>query len=235
MNLNIKENNNIPNHIAIVMDGNGRWAVNKKLDRYKGHEKGVEVVKEITESCLKLGVNFLTLYTFSNENWNRPVSEVLSLMSLFRKTLVKEINLIRDNDIKFKVIGDKSKLDLITRKEINSLEKETKDNKKMQLTLALSYGSRQEILFAVNKLLKNKKNKISMKDFTNSLYTNEIPDPELLIRTGYEKRLSNFLLWQIAYSEIFFINEYWPNFNKKMLKEIIDQYNSRERRYGKLD
>ena len=228
-------NNKIPNHIAIVMDGNGRWALNKKLDRFKGHEKGVKVVKEITESCLNLGVNFLTLYTFSNENWNRPASEVLSLMNLFRKTLVKEISLIKDNDIKFKVIGDKSKLDLLTRKKIDSLEKETKDNKKMQLTLALSYGSRQEIVSSINKLLKNKKNKISMEDFSKSLYTSKIPDPELLIRTGYEKRLSNFLLWQIAYSEIFFIDEYWPNFNKEMLKKIIDQYNSRERRYGKLD
>jgi undecaprenyl diphosphate synthase len=217
------------------MDGNGRWALNKKLDRFKGHEKGVKVVKEITESCLNLGVNFLTLYTFSNENWNRPPSEVLSLMNLFRKTLVKEISLIKDNDIKFKVIGDKSKLDLLTRKKIDSLEKETKDNKKMQLTLALSYGSRQEIVSSINKLLKNKKNKISMEDFSNSLYTSKIPDPELFIRTGYEKRLSNFLLWQIAYSEIFFIDEYWPNFNKEMLKKIIDQYNSRERRYGKLD
>jgi len=228
-------NNKIPNHIAIVMDGNGRWAINKKLDRFKGHEKGVEVVKEITESCLNLGVNFLTLYTFSNENWNRPPSEVLSLMNLFRKTLVKEISLIKDNDIKFKVIGDKSKLDLLTRKKIDSLEKETKDNKKMQLTLALSYGSRQEIVLSINKLLKNKKNKISIEDFSNSLYTSKIPDPELLIRTGYEKRLSNFLLWQIAYSEIFFIDEYWPNFNKEMLKKIIDRYNLRERRYGKLD
>ncbi len=228
-------NNKIPNHIAIVMDGNGRWAINKKLDRFKGHEKGVEVVKEITESCLNLGVNFLTLYTFSNENWNRPPSEVLSLMNLFRKTLVKEISLIKDNDIKFKVIGDKSKLDLLTRKKIDSLEKETKDNKKMQLTLALSYGSRQEIVLSINKLLKNKKNKISIEDFSNSLYTSKIPDPELLIRTGYEKRLSNFLLWQIAYSEIFFIDEYWPNFNKEMLKKIIGRYNLRERRYGKLD
>ena len=182
-------NNKIPDHIAIVMDGNGRWAINKKLDRFKGHEKGVKVVKEITEYCLNLGVNFLTLYTFSNENWNRPSSEVLSLMNLFRKTLVKEISLIKDNNIKFKVIGDKSKLDLLTR----------------------------------------------MEDFSKSLYTSKIPDPELLIRTGYEKRLSNFLLWQIAYSEIFFIDEYWPNFNKEMLKKIIDQYNSRERRYGKLD
>jgi len=228
-------NNKIPNHIAIVMDGNGRWATSKKLDRFKGHEKGVEVVKEITESCLNLGIDFLTLYTFSNENWNRPASEVLSLMNLFRKTLTKEINLIKDNNIKFKVIGDKSKLDLLTRKKIDSLEKETKDNKKMQLTLALSYGSRQEIISSINKLLKSKKNKINMEDFSNSLYTSKMPDPELLIRTGYEKRLSNFLLWQIAYSEIFFIDDYWPDFNKEMLKKILDQYNARERRYGKLD
>tara|TARA_Y100000389_G_scaffold204820_1_gene259905 strand:- start:16221 stop:16922 length:702 start_codon:yes stop_codon:yes gene_type:complete len=230
-----KIKNKVPNHIAIVMDGNGRWALNKKLDRFKGHEKGVKVVKEITKYCSELGVNYLTLYTFSNENWNRPAGEVLSLMNLFRKTLIKEVNLILENDIKFKVIGDKSKLDLLTRRKIDELESKTKNNKKMKLVLALSYGSRQEIVTAINKLLKNKKSEIDIENFTNSLYTKEIPDPDLLIRTGYEKRLSNFLLWQIAYSEIFFIDEYWPNFNKKILKDIIDEYNLRERRYGKLD
>ncbi len=217
------------------MDGNGRWARNKKLDRFKGHEKGVKVVKEITKYCSELGVNYLTLYTFSNENWNRPASEVLSLMNLFRKTLIKEVNLILENDIKFKVIGDRSKLDLLTRRKIDDLESKTKNNKKMNLVLALSYGSRQEIITAINKLLKNKTSEINIDDFTSSLYTKEIPDPDLLIRTGYEKRLSNFLLWQIAYSEIFFIDEYWPNFNKEILKDIIDEYSLRERRYGKLD
>ncbi len=135
-------------------------------------------------------------------------------------------DIFKKSKIASKKTPDKSKLDLLTREKIDSLEKETKDNKKMQLTLALSYGSRQEIVSSINKLLKNKKNKISMEDFSNSLYTSKIPDPELLIRTGYEKRLSNFLLWQIAYSEIFFIDEYWPNFNKEMLKKIIDQYKS---------
>ena len=230
-----KIKNKVPNHIAIVMDGNGRWARNKKLDRFKGHEKGVKVVKEITRYCSELGVNYLTLYTFSNENWNRPASEVLSLMNLFRKTLIKEVNLILENDIKFKVIGDRSKLDLLTRRKIDDLESKTKNNKKMNLVLALSYGSRQEIITAINKLLKNKTSEINIDDFTSSLYTKEIPDPDLLIRTGYEKRLSNFLLWQIAYSEIFFIDEYWPNFNKEILKDIIDEYSLRERRYGKLD
>ena len=230
-----KIKNKVPNHIAIVMDGNGRWARNKKLDRFKGHEKGVKVVKEITKYCSELGVNYLTLYTFSNENWNRPASEVLSLMNLFRKTLIKEVNLILENDIKFKVIGDRSKLDLLTRRKIDDLESKTKNNNKMNLVLALSYGSRQEIITAINKLLKNKTSEINIDDFTSSLYTKEIPDPDLLIRTGYEKRLSNFLLWQIAYSEIFFIDEYWPNFNKEILKDIIDEYSLRERRYGKLD
>jgi len=230
-----KIKNKVPNHIAIVMDGNGRWAINKKLDRFKGHEEGVKVVKEITKYCSELGVNYLTLYTFSNENWNRPASEVLSLMNLFRKTLMKEVDLILENDIKFKVIGDKSKLDLLTRRKIDELESKTKNNKKMKLVLALSYGSRQEIITAINKLLKNKKSEIDIDDFINSLYTEEIPDPDLLIRTGYEKRLSNFLLWQIAYSEIFFVDKYWPDFNKKTLKVIIDEYSLRERRYGKLD
>ena len=230
-----KRENNIPNHIAIVMDGNGRWALNKNLDRFKGHEKGVKVVKEVTKYCSEIGVKYLTLYTFSNENWNRPAKEVISLMKLFRKTLMNEINLILENNIKFKVIGDKTKLDILTRKKIDDLESKTKNNKNMQLVLALSYGSRQEIVTAVNNLLKKNKNKVNVDDFINSLFTKDIPDPDILIRTGFEKRLSNFLLWQIAYSEIFFVDDYWPDFNKKILGNIIKEYNLRERRYGKLD
>ena len=233
--MKIKRENNIPNHIAIVMDGNGRWALSKNLDRFKGHEKGVKVVKEVTKYCSEIGVKYLTLYTFSNENWKRPANEVISLMKLFRKTLIDEINLILENDIKFKVIGDKTKLDILTRKKIDDLESKTKNNKNMQLILALSYGSRQEIITAVNNLLQKNKNKVNLDDFINSLFTRNIPDPDILIRTGFEKRISNFLLWQIAYSEIFFIDEYWPNFNKKILKNIIKDYNLRERRYGKLD
>ena len=233
--MKIKREDNIPNHIAIVMDGNGRWALSKNLDRFKGHEKGVKVVKEVTKYCSEIGVKYLTLYTFSNENWKRPANEVISLMKLFRKTLIDEINLILENDIKFKVIGDKTKLDILTRKKIDDLESKTKNNKNMQLILALSYGSRQEIITAVNNLLRKNKNKVNLDDFINSLFTRNIPDPDILIRTGFEKRISNFLLWQIAYSEIFFIDEYWPNFNKKILKNIIKDYNLRERRYGKLD
>ena len=156
--MKIKRENNIPNHIAIVMDGNGRWALNKNLDRFKGHEKGVRVVKEVTKYCSEIGVKYLTLYTFSNENWKRPANEVISLMKLFRKTLIDEINLILENDIKFKVIGDKTKLDILTRKKIDDLESKTKNNKNMQLILALSYGSRQEIITAVNNLLQKNKN-----------------------------------------------------------------------------
>ena len=233
--MKIKRENNIPNHIAIVMDGNGRWALNKNLNRFQGHEKGVKVVKEVTKYCSEIGVKYLTLYTFSNENWKRPANEVISLMKLFRKTLIDEINLILENDIKFKVIGDKTKLDILTRKKIDDLESKTKNNKNMQLILALSYGSRQEIISAVNNLLKKNKNKVNLDDFINSLYTKNIPDPDILIRTGFEKRISNFLLWQIAYSEIFFIDDYWPNFNKIKLENIIKEYNLRERRYGKLD
>ena len=233
--MKIKRENNIPNHIAIVMDGNGRWALNKNLNRFQGHEKGVKVVKEVTKYCSEIGVKYLTLYTFSNENWNRPANEVISLMKLFRQTLIDEINLILENDIKFKVIGDKTKLDILTRKKIDDLELKTKNNKNMQLILALSYGSRQEIISAVNNLLKKNKNKVNLDDFINSLYTKNIPDPDILIRTGFEKRISNFLLWQIAYSEIFFIDDYWPNFNKIKLENIIKEYNLRERRYGKLD
>ena len=174
------------------------------------------------------------MYTFSNENWNRPTTEVLKLMKLFRKTLVKEIRLIKDNNIKFKVIGDKSKLDLLTRRKINSIEKETKDNTKMQLTLALSYGSRQEIIIAINEILKDKKNKITIDEFSEYLFTKDIPNPDLLIRTGKENRISNFLLWQIPYTEIFFSKSYWPDFKEKELAEILLDFGKRERRYGKV-
>ena len=225
----------VPKHIAIIMDGNGRWAKERGLPRIAGHREGINSVREITRICGEVGVKYLTLYTFSNENWNRPAKEVISLMKLFRKTLIDEINLILENDIKFKVIGDKTKLDILTRKKIDDLESKTKNNKNMQLILALSYGSRQEIITAVNNLLKKNKNKVNLDDFINSLFTKNIPDPDILIRTGFEKRISNFLLWQIAYSEIFFIDDYWPNFNKKILENIIKEYNLRERRYGKLD
>jgi undecaprenyl diphosphate synthase len=222
----------MPSHIAIIMDGNGRWAKDKKLKRLEGHREGVSVVKKITTHCVKLKIKYLTLYTFSNENWLRPKSEVLSLMKLFVSTLNKEIDLLIQNNIQFKVIGDRNKLDFITSKKIKDIEKLTIGNTGMNMILAISYGSRQEILNAVNQIIVNEKSTINQENFTKYLLTKAITDPDLLIRTGKEKRISNFLLWQIAYSEIYFSDILWPDFTERDLDSIILDYKKRERRYG---
>ena len=223
----------MPSHIAIIMDGNGRWAKNKNLKRLDGHKKGVSVVKKITTHCVKLKIEYLTLYTFSNENWFRPQQEVLSLMKLFVSTLNKEINLLIKNNIRFRVIGDKNKLDFITKSKINDIEKLTNKNTGMNMILAISYGSRQEILTAINNIIINEKSAIKEDKFSEYLFTNGIKDPDLLIRTGKEKRISNFLLWQIAYSEIYFSDILWPDFTEHDLDSIILDFQKRERRYGK--
>ena len=222
----------MPSHIAIIMDGNGRWAKDKKLKRLEGHREGVSVVKKITTHCVKLKIKYLTLYTFSNENWLRPKSEVLSLMKLFVSTLNKEVDLLLQNNIQFKVIGDRNKLDFITNKKIKDIEKLTIGNTGMNMILAISYGSRQEILNAVNQIIVNEKSTINQENFTKYLLTKDITDPDLLIRTGKEKRISNFLLWQIAYSEIYFSDILWPDFTERDLDSIILDYKKRERRYG---
>ena len=224
-----------PNHIAIIMDGNGRWASQNNLQRVDGHKKGVETVKKITEHCAKLGIKYLTLYTFSNENWNRPKTEIIALMNLLVKTLKIEVDLLLNNNIKFDVLGDLNKLDVFTNRKLKEVMKKTNLNNGMQLSLAISYGSRQEIVHAINKIIVLKKNKkIDENLFNNYLYTSNIPDPDLLIRTGGEYRISNFLLWQIAYSEIYFSNLFWPDFNVKELDKAIFDYENRERRYGKI-
>ena len=223
----------MPSHIAIIMDGNGRWAKNKNLSRLYGHKEGVSVVKKITTHCVQLKIKYLTLYTFSNENWLRPKKEVLSLMKLFVSTLNKEINLLIKNNIRFRVIGNKSKLDFITKNKINDIEKLTNKNTGMNMILAISYGSRQEILTAINNIVVNEKSAISEDKFSEYLFTKGIRDPDLLIRTGKEKRISNFLLWQIAYSEIYFSDILWPDFTEQDLDSIILDFQKRERRYGK--
>ena len=223
----------MPSHIAIIMDGNGRWAKNKNLSRLCGHKEGVSVVKKITTHCVQLKIKYLTLYTFSNENWLRPKKEVLSLMKLFVSTLNKEINLLIKNNIRFRVIGNKSKLDFITKNKINDIEKLTNKNTGMNMILAISYGSRQEILTAINNIVVNEKSAISEDKFSEYLFTKGIRDPDLLIRTGKEKRISNFLLWQIAYSEIYFSDILWPDFTEQDLDSIILDFQKRERRYGK--
>ena len=232
INKNIKK---IPNHLAIIMDGNGRWAKENNKKRIYGHQKGVESVKKIVEYCTKLKVKHLTLFTFSNENWKRPSSEILSLMKLLCKTLDREINLLLNNNIKLNVIGDKKKLDIFTRKKLKNAVENTKKNTGLNLNLAISYGSRQEIISAINEILKQKEiNNIDEAYFSSFLYTSNFPDPDLLIRTGGDFRLSNFLLWQIAYTEIYFSNLFWPDFNEIELDKALLSFQKRERRYGKI-
>jgi len=232
INKNIKI---IPHHLAIIMDGNGRWAKNNNKNRINGHKKGVESVKRIVEYCAKLKIEYLTLFTFSNENWKRPATEVLALMKLLCKTLDNEINLLLNNNIKLNVIGDRKKIDVFTRKKLNNAIENTKKNTGLNLNLAISYGSRQEIVSAVNDILKKKETKNIDESYFNSfLYTSHFPDPDLLIRTGGDYRLSNFLLWQIAYTEIYFSNLFWPDFNEKELDKALLDFQKRERRYGKI-
>tara|TARA_B100001996_G_C18561591_1_gene554782 strand:+ start:79 stop:741 length:663 start_codon:yes stop_codon:yes gene_type:complete len=215
------------------MDGNGRWALDKNLNRIDGHKAGVKTVKKITKHCARIGIKCLSLYTFSSENWLRPKTEVKSLMKLFVSTLDKELNLLTDNNICFKVIGDKDKLDFLTRKNIDYVENLTSKNTGMKMILAMSYGGRQDIVFAINKLIDKGFKKINEKDISNYLSTNEITDPDLLIRPGKEKRISNFYLWQLAYSEIYFSDILWPDFDEKKLDDIIKNFQLRERRYGR--
>ena len=217
------------------MDGNGRWAESNNEKRISGHKKGVETVKIITEESVKIGIKYLTLYTFSNDNWKRPKTEVIALMKLLVDSLNEHLLLLRENNIKLSVIGDMDKLDIITYNKLKSVIDETKKNNGMVLNLAISYGGRQEIIFAVNKILKNENVKnINEKKFNEYLYTSNIPDPDFLIRTGGDSRISNFLLWQIAYAEIYFSNKFWPEFSKEDLKKAIKNYQNRERRYGEI-
>ena len=227
----------IPKHIAIIMDGNGRWAKSQKLPRIAGHKQGVLTVREITRFCGKLGVDYLTLYTFSEENWNRPQLEVLGLMKLLVSSLKKEVSSLNDNNVRFSVIGDLSKMDGFVQNELKEAIDITKDNTGLNLSLALSYGGRQEILRAIRKLYLavDSVDEITEKNFESKLYTSNLPDPDLLIRTGGEMRVSNFLLWQIAYTELHITDTYWPAFGENDLMTAIIDYQQRERRFGKIN
>ena len=222
------------------MDGNGRWANSRGLPRVAGHRKGVRTVRKITEICGEFGVQVLTLYTFSSENWNRPVTEVSALMKLLVTSLRQEVKDLMKNNVRFTVIGDISKLASNVQNELLDAINKTKHNTGLNLNLALSYGSREEILSAVKKLTEkvlNKKCTIDQIDesyFSEMLYTKNIPDPDLLIRTGGDFRVSNFLLWQIAYTELHVTNTFWPEFGEKELTEVIFNFQSRERRFGKI-
>jgi undecaprenyl diphosphate synthase len=229
----------IPRHIAIIMDGNGRWAKERGLPRVAGHNEGINSVREVTRECGRLGVEVLTLYTFSKENWSRPKTEVSALMNLLLKTIRNEINELDQNNVRLTMIGRIQ--DLPTRPLQGLLEgvERTRNNNGLNLNLALSYGSRQEIVEAITKIIEDvQTGKISSRDITENmfsdyLYTVGKPDPDLLIRTSGELRLSNFLLWQMAYTEIFVTPVYWPAFRSRELLEAIESYQKRERRFGR--
>lgn len=229
----------IPAHIAIIMDGNGRWAAKRGLERSYGHQAGVETVRRITAACTKLGVKYLTLYTFSTENWNRPSDEISALMGLVLSSLEDEI--FMKNDVRFRVIGDIARLPADVQKKLHETEEHTKDNATMTMVVALSYSSRWEITKAVQDIATDvKSGKISEQAICENmvskyLQTAFMPDPDLLIRTGGEVRVSNYLLWQIAYSELYFCDTFWPDFAEEDLYRAIANYQSRQRRFGKTE
>ena len=231
--------NRIPQHIAIIMDGNGRWAMDRGLDRTFGHKEGVETVKKITSECARLGVKYLTLYTFSTENWNRPAYEIEALMGLVLSFV--EMDLFTDNGIKFRMVGDMDRLPQSVQDKIRYMEDLTKDGERMTVVMAMSYSSKQELARATRLIAEEVKNgELKAEDITEQtindhLWTNFMPDPELLIRTGGELRISNYLLWQCAYSEFYFCDTYWPDFDEEALYKAIVDYQSRQRRFGKTE
>lgn len=233
------DKNNLPTHLAIIMDGNGRWAKQQGKLRAFGHENGTKTVKKTVEYCAKLGIKFLTLYTFSTENWNRPKIEVDLLMKLLISALKKELKTLQSNNIRLNTIGNIDSLPASVKKELLDVMQQTKENTKMTLTLALSYGARDEIVNAVKKISEKVKNNIISIDtidesiINEHLYTQNMPDVDLVIRTSGEHRISNFLLWQIAYAEFYFTDVLWPDFKEEHLHEAILSYQKRERRFGK--
>ena len=222
------------NHVAIIMDGNGRWGLKRKRPRNYGHLKGLETVEIIIKESIKKKIPYLTLYTFSTENWKRPLKEINFLFDLIRKSLKKNLKKIIKQGIKVSIIGKRFGLPTDINKMIRVIEKKTVKNKKITLNLALNYGSKEEILHATKKIIKEKIRKINIKEFQSKLYTKNMPDPDILIRTGGTKRLSNFLLWQLAYTEIFFVDKLWPDFNSKDYTLIISKFNKVKRNFGKI-
>ncbi|MGO3707402.1 MAG: isoprenyl transferase [Mesonia hippocampi] len=233
------DKNKLPKHIAIIMDGNGRWAKKQGLLRVAGHEKGTIAVRETVENCAKLGIKNLSLYAFSTENWNRPKLEVKTLMKLLVSSLKKELNTLNKNNIKLNAIGNLERLPKKVKAELEEVIQATQNNSHMTLTLALSYGAREELVSAIKNIAqKVKENTITLEDISentidNYLYTHNMPDVDLLIRTSGEQRISNFMLWQIAYAELYFTPILWPDFRKENLFEAIIDYQNRERRFGK--
>ena len=218
-------------HLAIIMDGNGRWASKHGVPVAAGHKQGAEAAKEITKACVEFGIKYLTLYTFSSENWSRPEDEVKNILSLLKYYLGEEAEKLVKNGVRIKFIGDISAFSDDIKKRCSELESKNPDNIKLIINIALNYGGRQEIINAVNAAIKDGK-EISQEDFNKLLYTADTPDPDLLVRTGGDLRISNFLLWQAAYTEFYFTEILWPDFNKNELVKAIEDYNNRERRFG---
>ena len=232
----------MPNHIAVIMDGNGRWAKNKLLPRLIGHNKGLDSVKKIIECSIKYKIKTLTLYAFSTENWKRPIKEVEGLLKLFSQSISKESKKIHSNNIRLKFIGDVSILSKKLQEKIKKIENETSRNTSLILNIALNYGGRLDIVNSVNTFYKTKTKtktktkiiKITEKNITNGLYTKGQPDVDLLIRTGGEQRISNFLLWQIAYAELYFSKKLWPDFNEKVFVDALYFFQNTERKFGSI-
>ena len=223
---------NLIKHVAIIMDGNGRWGISKKKSRNFGHKQGLKTVEKIIKESLKNKIRYLTLYAFSTENWKRPKNEINYLFSLLNNFLSNKIKELNKEKIKFNVIG-KKKFNKNLNKLLNYSEKLTAKNKRLQINLALNYGSKSEIVNSINSI-KKKKLKINEKNITKNLYTRNIPDPDLLIRTGNTKRLSNFLLWQAAYSEIYFEKKLWPDFNERDYNKILNKFKKTKRNFGRI-
>lgn len=233
------DRSNIPEHIAIIMDGNGRWAKKQGKPRVFGHKNGVKAVREVTEGCAELGINYLTLYAFSTENWNRPKIEVTALMTLLVETIKSEVKTLNKNNIRLETIGNTEALPEKSKKALRNAIAETKDNTGLCLILALNYSAKWDIMQAVKSIAQKVEDQslhadsITESDFESALSTKNIPDPELLIRTSGESRISNFLLWEIAYAELFFTSVLWPDFTKEHLAKAIVDFQNRERRFGK--
>jgi undecaprenyl diphosphate synthase len=228
---------NIPTHIAIIMDGNGRWAKKRGLPRFYGHKKGVDSVRNIVRASTEFGIKYLTLYVFSSENWQRPESEIKKLMGLLQELLLKEEPELNKNNVKVRAIGQIGQLPEKVRDNLNYMINQTKNNTGLVLVLALSYGGRNEIIDAIKEVSQQEQNlsKLTSEEFRKHLYDPQIPDPDLLIRTAGEKRISNYLLWQSAYAELYFTDVLWPDFDKKELLVAIEDYSKRKRRFGKIN
>lgn len=229
--------NDVPNHVAIIMDGNGRWAKEKNKTRTSGHKQGVSALRETIKAALDFNISYLSVYAFSTENWKRPQSEVSFLMSLLELMLTKELKNFLDQNIKVNILGNIEQLSVSLRKKIKTIHNKTKHCSKLTLNIMINYGSRDEIIYAI-KAVKENSNLVSS-DITEDLisdllYTKDIPDPELVIRTSGEYRISNFMLWQLSYSELFFIKTFWPDFSKEEFYEILVDYQNRTRRFGGL-